>query len=92
MYSPESTASNHAFDRLHGHSANAAFTKVLLHFDGDVERIGNVETFAGDTNRVVDRWKVAFLKLNVENGSNYLDDTSDAFFILSHHFSPSQRN
>ena len=48
-------AANHSFGGLHRDGADAAFAEVLLHFDGDVERLGNVEAFAGDANGVVDR-------------------------------------
>ena len=80
-------AANHAFGRLHGNGAHAAFAKVLLHFDGDVDRLGNVEAFARDANGVVNGRQVSRFKLNVEHRSNDLDDVSDGCVFLCHAFS-----
>ena len=52
-------AANHAFDGFHRDSAHAAFAEMLLDFGGDVQRLGNVEAFAGDVHRVVDGREVA---------------------------------
>ena len=46
-------AADHAFGRLHGHGAHAAFAEVLLHFGSHVQRFGRVEAFAGDAHGVV---------------------------------------
>ena len=48
-------AAHHAFGRLHGHAAHAAFAEVLLHFQNDVNRRGNVESVAHHANRGVDQ-------------------------------------
>jgi hypothetical protein len=80
-------AANHSFGGLHGHSANAAFAEVLLYFDDDVERLGNILAFAGDANGVVDRRKVAGLKLNVQDWADDLDYVSYCCDFLCHAFS-----
>ena len=81
-------ATNHALGGLHGDSADAAFAEMLLHFDCDVERFGNVVAFTGDANRVEDRGQVALFKLDVEHRSDDLDDAADAWFVLCHCFAP----
>src|SRR5207248_1496522 len=88
--SPHTT--NHAFNRFHRNRAYPAFAQMLLHFDGNVQWLRNVVTFAGDTHRVIDRGQVALFELNVEHRSDHLDHSPDAFFALSHCFSPSQRD
>ena len=80
-------AAHHAFDGFHGHRAHAAFAEMLLHFGGDVQRLGNVEAFAGDVHRVVNGREVAGFKLNIENRADDLHDSSDAFTFFGHAFS-----
>ena len=45
-------AAHHAFGRLHGNAAHAAFAQLLLHFQDDVERRRDGEAFAGNAQRV----------------------------------------
>ena len=78
---------NHTLGRLHRDRAYAAFSEMLLDFDGDVERLGNVVAFTGDANRVEDRGQVALFKLDVEHRSDDLHDAADAWFVLCHCFS-----
>jgi hypothetical protein len=47
-------ATDHAFGRDHRDAAHAAFAKVLLHFDHDVEWGGDDEAFADDAQRLED--------------------------------------
>src|ERR1700730_3293023 len=75
---------DHALGGFHRHGAYAALAEVLLNFDGDVERLGNVEAFARDAHGVVDGRKMSGFKLNVENRSDDLDDVSDRFDCLCH--------
>ena len=35
-------AAHHAFSRFHGDATHAAFAKVLLHFENDVDRAGTL--------------------------------------------------
>ncbi len=77
-------AANHALDRFHGNGAHPAFTEVLLHFDGDVERLRHVEAFAGHANRIVDCGQVTLFKLNIKDGANDLNDSADIFFFVRH--------
>ncbi len=58
-------AANHAFGRNHGDAAHAAFAKVLLHLDDDIERGGNVEAFADDAEGLEDGGHLRLFKLNV---------------------------
>src|ERR1700692_3635018 len=80
-------SADHAFGGLHRNGAHATFAKVLLHFDDDVERFGNVVAFARDANGVVYGRQVAGLKLNVEHGSDDLDDVPYRCDFLCHAFS-----
>ena len=48
-------AAHHAVGGLHGDAAHAAFAKVLLHFEDDVDRRGNIEAVAHDSHRLIDR-------------------------------------
>src|SRR3984885_3100306 len=57
-------AADHAFGRLHGDCAHAAVAEVLLHFDDDVERLGDVVSFARDANRVENGWWVSRFEFN----------------------------
>ena len=63
---------------FHGDRAHAAFAEMLLHFGGDVQRLGNIEAFAGDAHGVVNRRQVARFKLNVQHRADDLHHSSDA--------------
>ena len=80
-------AANDAFDGFHGDRAHAAFAQMLLHFGDDVDRLGNVEAFAGDVHRVVNFRQVPGFKLHVDDRADDLHDSSDAFAFFRHAFS-----
>ena len=48
-------AAHHALGRLHGDAAHAAFAELLLHFQDDVDGMRDIEAFAGDAQRRIDR-------------------------------------
>ena len=48
-------AAHHALGGLHGDAAHAAFAELLLDFQDDVDGCGNVEAFAGDAQRRINR-------------------------------------
>ena len=72
---------------FHGHRAHAALAKMLLHFRGDVQRLRNIEAFAGDVHGVVNRRQVPRLKLNVQHRADHLNDSSHASAFFRHAFS-----
>ena len=72
-------AAHHAFGGLHGDAAHAAFAELLLDFQDDVDGCGNVEAFAGDAQRRVDRRQRALGELHVHRGTCDLNDVSDIF-------------
>ena len=61
-------AADHAFGRLHRNAANTALADVLLHFEDDVNLVGDVEAFAHHAQRLVDRRHGRFFKLHVDGG------------------------
>ena len=72
-------AAHHAFGRLHGDAAHAAFAELLLDFEDDVDGRRNVEAFAGDAQRRVDGRQRRFGKLHVHRGTCDLNYVSDVF-------------
>ena len=69
-------AANQAVGRLQRDGAHAAFADVLRHFADDVDRVGHVETFAGDADRGADHGNLPFRKLDVHGRSGHLDHFS----------------
>jgi hypothetical protein len=57
---------------------------VLRDFGDDVERLGIVETVAGDFHGVVNKRKVARFELDVYDWSDNFDDVADFVFCCSH--------
>jgi len=55
-----------------------------LYFDGDIDRLGNIEAFAGDANGVVNGGQMSRFKLKVEHGSDDLDDVTNTCVFLCH--------
>ncbi len=51
---------HHAFGGLHGDATHATFAELLLDFQDHVERRRDVEAFAGDAQRRVDRRQMTF--------------------------------
>src|SRR5271157_5882795 len=76
-------AAHHAFSRLHGDTAHAPFAELLLHFEDDIDGLGNFEAFAGDAQRRVDRRQRALGKLHVHRGTCNLNDVSDVLWHIS---------
>ena len=66
-------AAHHAFGRLQRDRAHPALADVLRHFDNDVDRRRNVESFAGDADCGVDHGNLVFGELNVDGRSRDLD-------------------
>jgi hypothetical protein len=52
---------------------DAAFPKVLRHFDHHVDRHGRREAIAGDVYRGIDDWDLVFGELNVDGRSSDLN-------------------
>jgi hypothetical protein len=75
---------DHSLGRLHGHRAHTSFTKVLLHFHGNVQRLGHVVALARNSQRVENRRQMPFFKLNVEHRPDDLHYVPDRFCFLSH--------
>ncbi len=75
-----------AFARLHRDGADAALAEVLLDFDDEVDRIRNVEPFAGDAHGAVNLRQVPFGKLHVHDRANDFDHAAD-FCLVCCHFS-----
>ena len=69
------------FGGLHGDGADAAFSEVLLHFADDIDRIGDVETLARDTDSVEKFREAPFAELQVDGGAGDFDD-----FTCCRHF------
>ncbi len=63
--------------------AHAALADVLRHFANDVDRVGNVEAFAGDADRRADDGNLPFGKLHVDGRSGHLDHFSDYMFVAT---------
>ena len=59
-------AAHHAVGGLHRDASHAAFAKVLLHFENDVDRTGHVEAVADDLHGFVDRRQASLGKLHVD--------------------------
>ncbi len=75
-------ATHHALGRLHGDTTHAAFAELLLDFQDDVERVGNVVAFAGDAQRRVNRWQRRLGELHVHRGTCDLNYVSDIFWHM----------
>jgi hypothetical protein len=74
-------AADHAVGGLHRDAAHLALADVLRHFghdvDGDVSELALIE----DADRIEDRGEVPFLELDVEGGSDDLNDAADFLFL-----------
>jgi hypothetical protein len=76
-------AALHAVGRLHRDGAHAAFAKVLLHFDHDVDGRGGAGV-RHDAHGVVDVRKVAVGELDVHGGADDLDHAAVVLSLLAH--------
>ena len=79
-------AAHHAFGRLHGDAAHAAFAQLLLDFEDDVQRRWNGEAFAGDAQRRVNRRQRRLRELHVHRGTCDLNYVSDVFCHMNRSF------
>src|SRR5579872_2301077 len=70
---------DHALGRFHGNAAGAAFAKVLLHLEDDIDRRGNVEAVAHNAKRLIDRRHVSLVKLHVDYRAGDLNYVSNIF-------------
>src|ERR1700741_2655490 len=70
-------AAHHTVGRRHRDRSHAAFAEVLLNFGNDVDRSRHIEPVRGDSQRLVDWWQVATLKLDVEHRADNLYDFTD---------------
>ena len=77
-------AALHAIGRLHRDGADAVLAQVLLDLGDDVD-LPRLLGVCLDAQGVVNLRKAARLELDVDDGTNDLDDASDSFF--SHEFS-----
>ena len=55
---------------------------MLLDLGDDVERFGDVVAFAGDAHSVIDRRKMPFFELHVQDRTDYLNDVSNSCGLL----------
>ena len=72
-------AAHHALGGLHGDATDAAFAEVLLHFENDVDGLGNREAVADHAKGGVDERNGRFGELHVHGGTGDLNDVSDIF-------------
>ena len=66
-----------AVGRLHRHGAHAAFAEVLLDLGDDVDLLAAVAAVVDDADGVVDGRQVPALVLDVDDGTDDLDDLAD---------------
>src|SRR5271156_3907957 len=67
-------AADQTFSGFHRDATHAAFAEVLSDFGDDVERLGIIETFAGDAHRIVNERKVSLFELDINNWADDFDD------------------
>src|SRR5664279_1504621 len=72
-------AAHHAFGRFHGHATHAAFAELLLHFQDDVDGLGDVEAVTGNAQRRIDGRQRLLGELYVYRGSRDFNNASDIF-------------
>jgi len=72
---------HHAFGGFHRDAADAAFSQVLLHFENDLDGIGDVEAVADDLESLVNWRKMPLFKLHIDGGAGDLDYVS---YVLGH--------
>src|ERR1700733_3699490 len=77
-------AADQTFSRFHRDAAHAAFTEVLRNFRDDVERLGIIETFAGDAHCVVNEGKVSLFELDVNNWADDFHNVSGLQVVRRH--------
>ena len=79
-----------AVGRLHRDGAHAVFAEVLLDLADDVDVAGFLR-LGLDAQRVVDGRQVPGLELDVHDGPDHLNDSSDSFFFFSHLFTSTRK-
>ncbi len=77
-------AAHHAVSRRHRNRSHATLTEVLLHFRNHVDRGRDVKPFRDYSQRLVNRRQVPTLKLDVEHGTDDLDDFTDRATVGAH--------
>src|ERR1700756_2232246 len=70
---------NHAVGRLHGNGAHATFAQMLLHFEDDFDRHGNVEAVADHAQGLINRRHGRLGELHVHCGTGDLNYVSNVF-------------
>src|SRR3954470_24133164 len=76
-------AAHHAVSGFHGDGSHSAFTQVLLHFENDVDRRGNVEAVTDDAQGLVNGRHRRLGELHVHSGTGDLNYVSDIFWHKS---------
>ncbi len=74
-----------AVGRLHRNGAHAAFAQVLLDFGDDVDLLATRGAIVQDADGVVDGRQVPALVLDVDDGSDDLDDLADFLIARCNH-------
>ncbi len=72
-------AAHHAVGGLHGDTAHATFSQVLLHFENDADRTGHGEAVAHNLHGLIDGRQLALGELYVDRGARDLDYMSYVF-------------
>ncbi len=77
-------AAHHAVGGFHGDAAHATFADLLLDFEDDVDRIGDLEAVTGNAQRRIDGRQRALGKLHVHRGTCDLNDVSDILWHMNY--------
>ena len=77
-------SANHAVRWLHGHRAHASLAQMLLHLDDHVDGFGHIETFAEDSDGIVDFRQMMLWKFNVHHRADDLHHLANIVFSLGH--------
>jgi hypothetical protein len=70
---------HHAFRCFHGNATHAAFAKMLLYFENYVDRRRHSESFAYNSERLIDRRDSGLSELHVYHGTGNLNYVSNIF-------------
>jgi hypothetical protein len=70
---------HHALGRFHGNATHTAFAKMLLYFENYVDRRRHSESFAYDSERLINRRDSGLSELHVYHGTGNLNYVSNIF-------------
>src|SRR6185369_4955788 len=81
-------AAHHAIRRQHRNGSHTSLAEVLLNFGDNVDCGRHVETFRGNSKRLIDGRQVVAVKLDVEDGADDLYDFTDMISVRRRHTCP----